>query len=115
MPVAFDSFCVTLADEMQRLAPRHEILYSSVGNDMTLNIDPKLMRQAIVNLLQNAVKYSPVQSTVRLQVTFSPGVKYGLVSPIRVLASLKMIYGTCSSRSTVPPTWAISPAPALAW
>lgn len=69
-PVAFDNFCLGLAEEMQQLAIRHEVIYRSQGAGATLNIDPKLMRQAIINLLQNAVKYSPSDTQVHLDVVF---------------------------------------------
>jgi signal transduction histidine kinase len=43
----------------------HRIVFTSSGNCTQVSMDPKLLRQAISNLLSNAAKYSPGHDEVR--------------------------------------------------
>lgn len=70
-PTEFETFCRGIAAEMQTLSPRHTVSFGSTGQARLLTIDPKLMRQALMNLLHNAVKYSAQKTTVRLHVQFA--------------------------------------------
>lgn len=42
------------------------------GNDMTLLIDPMKMRQILINLLGNAVKHTPTNGTITMQLRVEP-------------------------------------------
>ena len=55
-PVAFVR---DIVDETRLIAETHEIRFAVHGDCKQALIDPRLMRQAINNLLTNAIKYSP--------------------------------------------------------
>ncbi|MBN2472440.1 MAG: GAF domain-containing protein, partial [Anaerolineae bacterium] len=63
-------FCKTLvAEQVQATDGKRTILLYHTNVDNTAYIDPKLLRYALSNLLSNALKYSPAESTVELHVT----------------------------------------------
>lgn len=70
-PVQLDLYelCNKFIEDVKlKATPKHELLfkYNSVSN--IVNLDPKLMRFIINNLLTNAIKYSPEGGTVELKV-----------------------------------------------
>ena len=42
----------------------HRLIYSFSGESMRVSVDEKLLQRALINLLTNALKYSPEGSTV---------------------------------------------------
>jgi PAS domain S-box-containing protein len=59
-PINLDAFCRRLCDEMQQMVGiAHQIVFRSGGEPVEVLGDEKLLRQAITNLLTNAIKYSP--------------------------------------------------------
>ena len=59
-PTDLAAFCSGLADEMRLAAgPGHAIEYSYEGARGAVKVDEKLLRHVLVNLLSNALKYSP--------------------------------------------------------
>lgn len=67
-PVDLQVYCQALIAEIQPATPSHHIQFSYTGADELVEVDPKLLRRALVNLLTNAVKYSPGCDQVRLDV-----------------------------------------------
>ena len=64
--------CKNLAEEIKSLDNQyHSILVSHQGECKYVRLDSTLLRQIITNLLTNAVKYSPEDSTIRLNINYS--------------------------------------------
>lgn len=60
-------FCTNLITEIQPATPSHRIEFSSSGDCTQVSADPKLLRQAITNLISNAIKYSPERERVQIE------------------------------------------------
>ena len=64
-PTDLAAFCETLADEMRLAAGARLVLeFSYEGARAPVQVDEKLLRHALTNLLSNACKYSPEGGTV---------------------------------------------------
>jgi signal transduction histidine kinase len=61
-----NDFCSTLIGEMQPTIPTHRIEFTTSGDCTRMTADLKLLRQAISNLISNAVKYSPERQGIGL-------------------------------------------------
>lgn len=58
-------FCQNLVEEMQfGTGANHQIMFSASGDCGEMSLDYHLLRHILVNLISNAVKYSPVGSRV---------------------------------------------------
>jgi PAS domain S-box-containing protein len=63
--VDLDAFCRELMNEFQELPDNtHQLLYTCDSPVPTAQLDRKLLRQLMSNLLTNAIKYSPVNKTI---------------------------------------------------
>ncbi|MCC6612578.1 MAG: PAS domain S-box protein [Anaerolineae bacterium] len=72
-PLDLDRYCCDLMEEFQSNPDiSHTLLYESPGEPVIMIADEKLLYQAITNLITNAIKYSPENSTIRLQLTAEP-------------------------------------------
>ena len=68
------AFCGGLADEMRRLAGANQSLdYSYEGARGPVNVDERLLRHVLSNLISNAFKYSPQGGAVRFRVSVDNG------------------------------------------
>ena len=73
-PTDLSAFCEDLAEEMRRTAGKaHQLDYSYEGARNTVNVDEKLLRHVLVNLISNAFKYSPEGGPVAFQVRVGNG------------------------------------------
>lgn len=54
-----NAMCRQIIDEFQMTTSTHMIIYKSTQEVIAANVDRKLFRQALTNLLSNALKYSP--------------------------------------------------------
>lgn len=65
-PLELVDFCKKLTEEIQLSTTEHEIIFSSNSLVSIIgNLDKKLLRQILINLVSNAVKYSPKNTTVK--------------------------------------------------
>jgi len=63
-------FCQDLTEELQQgAAARHKITFTSQEQCSAVNLDKKLLRHILTNLLLNAIKYSPEGGEVKLDVS----------------------------------------------
>ncbi|MGC1395666.1 MAG: PAS domain S-box protein, partial [Coleofasciculaceae cyanobacterium] len=63
-------FCQDLTEELQHgAAARHTITFTSQEQCSAVNLDKKLLRHVLTNLLLNAIKYSPEGSEIKLDVS----------------------------------------------
>lgn len=69
-PMRFDlkEFCNDLIGSLQPENDQHSILFSYIGDTAEVELDQTLLRQILINLLTNAMKYSPSDRSIRLTV-----------------------------------------------
>lgn len=73
-PINLEHFCTQIVNELQWLvAERHRILFTNSGACVEATLDEHLMRRILINLLTNAVKYSPNGGTVDLDLNCADG------------------------------------------
>ncbi|GAB4233365.1 MAG: hypothetical protein Kow0049_16750 [Stanieria sp.] len=60
-PIALDlpKFCQELVEELQHGISSHQIIFNSQTQNLVVCLDEKLLRHILINLLTNAIKYSP--------------------------------------------------------
>lgn len=62
-------FCQELSEELQQgVASRHKITFTSQESCSAVSLDKKLLRHILTNLLLNAIKYSPENGEIKLDV-----------------------------------------------
>ncbi|MFN8379293.1 MAG: PAS domain S-box protein [Anaerolineae bacterium] len=68
-PTDLAELCHSIAEEVRWLDRNHHtVVYSAEGIAPVLSIDRGLLQRALINLLTNAVKYSPEGSTIEFRV-----------------------------------------------
>ncbi len=67
-PIQFNlpELCQELIESLQLQSDRHPIEFSYTGHATDVELDPALIRQILINLLTNAIKYSPRDRPIRL-------------------------------------------------
>jgi len=69
-PLELDRYCRELIEEYQSHPDiTHTLVYTSPGESVNVLADEKLLYQALTNLINNAIKYSPEDSTIRLELS----------------------------------------------
>ena len=67
-------FCRTLLDEFQEsTGEMARLQYSSQVSECRVQVDAKLMRQILSNLVSNAVKYSPADTSIQVNLALTEG------------------------------------------
>ncbi|MCX6157084.1 MAG: PAS domain S-box protein [Ignavibacteriae bacterium] len=64
----YDLCNVIVEDFKTRISAKYKVIYEFKANDRIFSVDSKLLKQALDNLLNNAAKYSPEGSKVKLLV-----------------------------------------------
>jgi signal transduction histidine kinase len=73
-PLELDRFCRELVEEVQLSQPTHAIHFTDdLPPDCCVALDEQLLRRILLNLLTNAVKYSPDSRAVELGVSLHNG------------------------------------------
>ena len=66
-PMNLGTFCDSILREFRRtLGSKHMLVATYTGLDMPVDIDTKLLRHILSNLISNAIKYSPQGDEIRL-------------------------------------------------
>jgi PAS domain S-box-containing protein len=74
VPVYFANLCHDVWQDVEKLTDvTHRLILTTTGDSEPLITDPTLLRQIILNLLVNAVKYSPQGSSIYCDFTFAEG------------------------------------------
>ncbi len=69
-------FAEEMREELQALAKNgQKIVYNHIGEERTVNLDKQLLRNICINLLNNAIKYSPENSTIEFRSRINQGIE----------------------------------------
>lgn len=67
--IQFDTFCRDIVEEFEHQQNQTHVLEFNYQEPVKATVDPRLMRQVMTNLLDNAIKYSKIGSTVSLSLS----------------------------------------------
>lgn len=100
-------FCYELIESLQLQDDRHLIEFSYQGNDTDVELDPALLRQILINLLNNAIKYSPTDRPIHLIAQCQEGAivlqvqDQGIGIPLEEQSHLFELFHRCSNVESV--------------
>ncbi len=67
-------FCHTLMEELQLgVSKKHKLQFICPSQEISGRFDQKIIRQIIINLVSNSLKYSPQGGTVQVQLAYQEG------------------------------------------
>lgn len=64
--IQFDTFCRDIIEEFEHQKDQTHVLRFDYQESIKATVDPRLMRQVMTNLIDNAIKYSKIGTTVSL-------------------------------------------------
>ncbi|MBX3014860.1 MAG: HAMP domain-containing histidine kinase [Caldilineaceae bacterium] len=71
-PLALDPFCLSIIEEYQSHPDvTHQLVYRCHTPPPVANMDKRLMRQVISNLISNAIKYSPAEKPITIELIYN--------------------------------------------
>ena len=110
-PLDLRAFCARILDEVAKgNEGRHQMILRHRGTVRPVNVDEKLLRHILINLVGNAAKYSPTGGLVELTATCGESDLQFEVADQGMGYHGRTCPG-CSRRFIVGATWAISPGP----
>ncbi|PZD73772.1 Sensor histidine kinase TmoS [Acaryochloris thomasi RCC1774] len=65
-------FCQALLKELQLTAPKHELVWVCDRTHLEMGVDEQLLRSVLVNILHNAIRYSPQGGQIELKLVQEP-------------------------------------------
>jgi PAS domain S-box-containing protein len=71
--IRLEGFCLDIIAEMQSIAPHKLLHFMNDSPCAEADLDPKFMRQAVTNLVSNAIKYSPEGSSIEFRLACQDG------------------------------------------
>jgi len=66
VPLNLNEFCLQIVQEIQFIN-QNKIIFFSLDKNINACIDEKVLRHVLINLLTNAIKYSPKDSSIELE------------------------------------------------
>jgi signal transduction histidine kinase len=72
-PTQFDALCQEVVDNMRLVDPEHHFTFTLEGQCPPVQADASLMRLVLLNLLSNATKYSPPDTTIQTRLACDRG------------------------------------------
>jgi signal transduction histidine kinase len=111
VPMDLAAFCFALVEEYkERTALDHHWIYQATVAPIRVCLDPQLFRQALDNLLENAIKYSAPGTSIELSVAVEEGsaqvvvVDHGIGIPAGGLAHLFEPFHRAANATMIPGT-----------
>jgi PAS domain S-box-containing protein len=68
--IDFVAFCREAVESARQISPKQHIEFAVEGEAVDIGVDVKLLRQIVTNLLSNALKYSPNDATIWMNLVF---------------------------------------------
>jgi len=110
-PLDLENFCLELVESMQvNAGDRYSIVFTCQGNCHSAEMDHALLRHILLNLISNAIKYSPVQSKIRFDLTCQNNTATfvikdeGIGIPLKDQTRLFETFYRCSNVGKIPGT-----------
>ena len=111
VPMDLEAFCFALVEEYkERSALDRHWIYQATVAPIRVCLDPRLFRQALDNLLENAIKYSAPGTSIELSVAVEEGsaqvvvVDHGIGIPAGGLAHLFEPFHRAANATMIPGT-----------
>jgi len=99
--------CYEVIESLQLQDNLHPIKFSYTGSDRDVELDPALIRQILINLLTNAIKYSPTERPICLTVEQKEDAialqveDHGIGIPVEEQAHLFELFHRCSNVQSI--------------
>jgi signal transduction histidine kinase len=110
-PLNLENFCLELVEAMQfNDGDRHSIVFTHEGNCTGAEMDDALLRHIFVNLISNAIKYSPAQSRIQFNLNCQNNTAFfsiedqGIGIPDKDQSRLFETFYRCSNVGRIPGT-----------
>lgn len=100
-------FCHELIESLQLQDDCHPIEFSYIGKAVDVELDPALIKQILINLLTNAIKYSPNDRPIRLTVAYRESAivlqveDQGIGIPLEEQTHLFELFHRCSNVQSI--------------
>ncbi|MBD1995429.1 response regulator [Leptolyngbya sp. FACHB-541] len=110
-PLNLENFCLELVEAMQlNDGDRHSIVFTREGNCTEAEMDVALLRHIFINLISNAIKYSPTQSRIQFNLNCQNNTAFfsiedqGIGIPDKDQSRLFGTFYRCSNVGRIPGT-----------